>query len=97
MRKELKMKTFFITTNKDNKNYKHALHISNDEITSITRISPYDDTEYHYIIRKDTCYIIYRNGNKIVGADFDMDINNLIDALINCDENQGLKPHIKGD
>lgn len=69
--------------------------------TQITRISPYDMTEYHYAISSDgQNFGLYRNGKvvkkiKLRFEEMSMgDVNMLVDTLIDLDKKAGLTSRI---
>jgi hypothetical protein len=72
----------FITVEKENQKFRYHLHIENNEIIGINRI---DAIDHHYAYKADTCWVIALNGENIVGNRVDADLNEILDALTNCD------------
>ena len=65
--KDTKFRTFEIPRANGHVPYKFAVRIRDDGGTQVTRISPYDETEYHWALKSAgrNFWSIIRNGRKV--------------------------------
>ena len=65
--KDTKFRTFEIPCADGRIPFKFAVRIRNDGGTQVTRISPYDETEYHWALKSAgrNFWSIIRNGHKV--------------------------------
>ena len=65
--KDTRFRTFEIKRAKGRTPFKFAVRIRDDGGTQVTRISPYDETEYHWALKSAdrNVWSILRNGHKV--------------------------------
>ena len=87
-------RTFIIPRADGRVPFKFAVHTLADSTVQVTRISPYDETEYHWAYHpgtEDAYWGIYREGNFVARSrDFydgaEVTPEQIAEELLNCDE-----------